>query len=90
MSLSPEMETLDQLLGGEMRLNIVRRLYDSDQSFTRGILSLLQAGDVRLLDDAHAEVPNWRRRALFDDGEVLSALHSFTLEVTAAGAAKVS
>jgi hypothetical protein len=55
MAQSPEMETLDQLLGGEMRLTIIRQLYDSDQSFTRGTHRLLQSGDVRLLDDSHSE-----------------------------------
>jgi hypothetical protein len=84
------METLDQLLGGEMRLSIIRRFYDSDASFVRGTLGLLQNGDVRLFDESHTEVPQWRWRPLFEDGEVLAALPSFTLGITKAGAAKVS
>jgi hypothetical protein len=90
MAQSPEMETLDQLLGGEMRLSIIRQLYDSDQSFTRGTMRLLQSGDVRLFDESHLEVPRWRWRPLFEEGEVLPALQSFTLDVTEAGAGKVS
>ena len=90
MAQSPEMETLDQLLGGGMRLSIIRRFYDSDESFTRGTLGLLQSGDVRLLDQSHTEVPRWRWRPLFEHGEVLTGLESFTLDVTDAGAAKVS
>jgi hypothetical protein len=38
MAQSAEMETLDQLLGGEMLLSGIRRLYESDQSFARGVL----------------------------------------------------
>lgn len=90
MAQSPEMETLDQLLGGEMRLNVVRRIYDADASFMRGILALLQSGDVRLFDESHQEVARWRWRRLFEEGEVLLALESFTLEVTEGGVAKVS
>jgi hypothetical protein len=87
---SPEMETLAQLLGGEMRLSIIRGFYDSAEHFARGTMGLLQDGDVRLFDQSHTEVPRWRWRPLFEEGEVLSALESFTLDVTDAGAAKVS
>jgi hypothetical protein len=90
MAQSAEMETLDQLLGGEMRLNIIRQVYDSDDAFMRGTLGLLQSGDVKLFDESHTEVPRWRWRPLFEQGEVLSALESFTLDVTETGAAKVS
>lgn len=90
MAQSSEMETLDQLLGGDMSLSIIRQFYDSDQSFTRGTLRLLESGDVRLFDQTHMEVPQWRWRGLFEEGEVLVVLQSFTLRVTEAGAAKVS
>ena len=90
MAQSPEMETLDQLLGGEMRLSIIRQVYDSDDAFMQGTLRLLQGGDVKLGDRMRAEVPRWRWRPLFEQSEVLSALESFTLSVTTIGAAKVS
>lgn len=90
MAQSSEMETLDQLLGGEKALSIIRQLYSSDESFTRGVLALLRNGDVRLLEPSRAEVAEWRWRSLFEEGEVLTALSSFALDVTPAGAAKVS
>jgi hypothetical protein len=90
MAQSPEMETLDQLLGGEMRLTFIRRVYDCNEAFTRGVLGLLQSGEVKLFDQSHTEVPRWRWRPLFEQGEVLSAMESCKLDVTEAGAAKVS
>lgn len=87
---SPELEPLDQLLGGEMRLCIIRQIYNSDDAFAQGTLRLLQCGDVKLFDQTHIEVPKWRWRPLFEQGEVLSSVESFMLDVTETGAAKVS
>lgn len=90
MAQSSELETLDQLLGGEMSLSIIRQLYASDESFTRGVLALLRNGDVRLLETSGAHVAQWRWRSLFEEGEVLTALSSFALDITPTGAAKMS
>lgn len=86
MPQSPEMETIDQLLCGEMRLSVIRQLYDADQAFLDGIYGLLVHGDVRLYDEAHAEVPQWRWRLLFEAGEALTKLPDLLLEVMEAGA----
>jgi hypothetical protein len=90
MPQSPERETLDQLLGGDLPLSVVRRVYDADDPFTRGILRLLQGEDVRLLDASGADVPRWRWRELLERGEVLASLPQYVLRNTPAGAAKVS
>lgn len=73
-----------------MRLSVVRRIFPSDESFSQGVLGLLQSGDVRLFDESTREVPRWRWRTMFKDGEVLQALDSFTLDITETGAAKAT
>jgi len=35
--MTPELETLDQLLGGDLSLAIVRQLYSDDEAFKRGV-----------------------------------------------------
>lgn len=90
MAQSSEMETLDQLLGGEKDLSIIRQLFSSDESFTQGVLALLRNGDVRLLEPSGAHVAQWRWRLLLEEGEVLTALSSFALDITPTGAAKMS
>jgi hypothetical protein len=87
--MSPELETLDQLEGGDLDLSIVRRFYSDDQAFNPGVLALLSCGDVRLLTADQTEVPEWRWRALFVEGSVLSELDQYLLTITDQGAKKV-
>ena len=86
---SLELETLDQLLGGDMRLDIVRKVWPDDERFVVGIKALVVAGDVLLLTSGIAEVPNWRWRQLFDDGLVLTELGGFSLRLTDQGSARI-
>ena len=87
--MSPELDTLDQLLGSDMSLDVVRKIFSDDESFTRGLLGLLQNGDVQLIVDG-SDVPQWRWRELFDNGEVLGDLARFQLAITDQGAKLVS
>ena len=87
--MSAELETLDQLAGGDLRLSIIRGLYPDDSAFTLGVLGLLSCGDVRLLTADAIEVPAWRWRELFAEGSVLKELDRYLLTVTDQGAKKV-
>jgi hypothetical protein len=81
--MSPELETLDQLLGGDLPLATIRGLYPDDASFQRGVLGLLQEGDIALIADG--DVPQWRWR------DVLAAIpHGFILRLTEQGAKKIA
>ena len=57
--MSPELDTLDQLLGGDMELSVIRGLYDSGERFARAVEAMLHAGEVTLLADG-VGVPRWR------------------------------
>lgn len=87
--MTPELETLDQLLGGNLSLTVVRNFYPDIQSFTGGILGLLRCGDVILKTVQEAEVPSWRWRELFVDGTIAEELNNLQLEITEQGAQKV-
>lgn len=88
--MSPELETLDQLLGGVLSLDIILRLYPDTEAFQRGVHGLLSGGDVRLLTDEGVEVPPWRWRELFIEGGVMQALDHLMLDLTDQGARRVS
>jgi hypothetical protein len=43
----PELETLDQLLGGDMPLTVIATLYSTPDAFRKGVQGLLSCGDDR-------------------------------------------
>ena len=88
--MSPELETLDQLLCGELSLVIISKLYSDTDRFLRGVHGLLSEGHVCLFTSAGVEVPAWRWRQLFLEGTVVDEIESFRLEITEHGARRVS
>ena len=58
--MSPELETLDQLQGGDMPVALVRRLYPSEGEYLKAVLAMIVAGEIRLAVDG-ADVPHWQR-----------------------------
>jgi hypothetical protein len=83
--MSPELETLDQLLGGDLPLSLIRSLFAEEQRFVRGLLALLGTGEVRLLDSNGVEVPRWQWQ------EVLkTACASHHLSITDLGARRIA
>lgn len=82
--MSREIETLDQLLCGDLPLQVIRGLYPDDKTFAVAIHALLRNGDVRLLSDG-AEVPQWRWRDLFEAGAVTEEMPRLRLDITDQG-----
>jgi hypothetical protein len=87
---SPELETLDQLLGGDMNLSVIRIVWPNDARFLAGIKGLVVSGDVLLLTNEGAPVPQWQLRALLEEREVLAKLNGFCLRLTEQGSARVA
>jgi len=57
---SPELETRDQLLGGELSLTAIQSVYPNTAAFLRDIPGLLSSGDVCLMKTDKTEVPDWQ------------------------------
>jgi len=88
--MSPELETLDQLLGGDLSLAIIRTLYPDDDRFRQGLTGLLHSGDVRLLALGGDEIPSWRWPEFFADPAASIDLDHFKLRITKQGASKIT
>lgn len=83
--MSPELETLDQLLGGDLPLPVIRGLFDDQDRFARAITAMLEAGELRLVEAAETDVPRWRWR------EVLNANAGSTrVAITKAGVKRIA
>jgi hypothetical protein len=87
--MSPELETLDQLLGGDLPLRAVLALFPSEEAFGRGVRELLSCGDV-VLTSLEGEVPHWQWREMFRDQTVFQQLEHLRLSITPQGARKIS
>ena len=83
--MSPELETLDQLQGGDLKLEIIAELYPSQEAFEQGVFGLLYCGDVLLKTVEGDEVPHWRWRELFVERGVREQLRNFKLGITQKG-----
>lgn len=86
--MSPELETLDQLQGGSLPLQVVRGVFGQEGRFVRAIEAMLESREVRLIDGDGTEVPRWRWR------EVLTVPVQFEtacvrVAITEAGARRI-
>lgn len=84
LRMSPELETLDQLLGGDMPLPVIRQLYADQSSYEAGIIGLLSGGDVRLLH-ASQEIPRWQWKSALQ-----TLVDQCTLSITTQGVERIS
>ena len=80
--MSPELETLDQLLGGNRPLESVLDLDPDSGAFRDGVPALLSCGDVRLPTSEGLQVPEWRWRELFNEGTISNELGALRLGIT--------
>jgi hypothetical protein len=89
MPLQPELETLDQLLGGDLSLTIIRTLYPSDITFVQGVLGLLFSGDVRLLSPDGNDVPEWQWRKFVTQLVAPPTINNLHLRITDRGVRRI-
>jgi hypothetical protein len=88
--MSPELETLDQLLGSDLLLGVVLRLYPDATAFKRGVLGLITSGDACLFTSDDIEVPSWRCQVLFGHGTVMQEMERMKLRITPQGARRIT
>jgi hypothetical protein len=87
--MSPEIEVLDQLLGGDLPLSVVVELFADEAHARQAIAAMVQSGEVEVLEDG-APLPLWRLRELTSQEHSLRTEARYQLSITEAGAKRVS
>jgi hypothetical protein len=60
--MSPELEVLDQLQGGDLPLRVVASLFPDEAHARRAIAAMLAAGELELLDAEGTALSPWQQR----------------------------
>lgn len=88
--MTPEIEVLDQLVGGDLPLNVVARLFSDHDHCRKAVNAMIRAGDVLLLDAAGQAVPDWQYRELEGGANFWREGSQFQLSLTEAGARRMA
>jgi hypothetical protein len=88
--MTPELEVLDQLLGGDLSLAVIADLFPSQANCRQAIGAMVKAGDVCILDAEGEALPAWRYRELENAPDTWSRTTPYQLSITENGAKRVS
>jgi hypothetical protein len=76
---------LDQLLGGDLPLPVIRGVFADGDRFAFALTAMLDTGEIRLVEADGSDVPKWRWR------EVLNATApSARVAITTAGVKRIA
>jgi hypothetical protein len=85
MSYPPELELVDQLLGGSMALPVVCGLFEND-AHARRVLAAYVSNGVVVLSDEDGNLPAWKCQEVFRNSQPLSGYTKVRVVVTEKGA----
>jgi hypothetical protein len=83
----PEMETLDQLLGGPVPLSVIRRVFEDDDHFRVAVFAMLQAKDVKLSRAEETAIQSWKWMDVLNEPDDWL---SYDLSLTASGMKRIA
>jgi hypothetical protein len=87
--MSPELEVLDQLVGGDLSLAVIAGLFADQEHCRRAIDAMVTSGEVHVLDAGGAVLPAWRYRELQYAQDTWSKATPYRLAITEMGAKRV-
>jgi hypothetical protein len=88
--MSPELETLDQLLGGDLPLVVIQSLYPDFDAFRRGVCGLLSNGDAKLIEQDGNQAQEWRWIELFAEASDPEKFQALKLSITPQGTRRIA
>jgi hypothetical protein len=88
--MTPELDVLDQLLGGDLSLAVIAGLFSDQDHCRQAIGGMVKAGDVCILNADGERLPAWRYRELENAPDIWSKATPYRLSITETGAKRVS
>jgi len=88
--MTPELEVLDQLLGGDLSLGVIASLFRDKDHCRQAIGAMLNSGEVCIVDALGQALPAWRYRELEAAPDTWSEETTYRLSITDVGAKRVS
>ena len=82
--MSPELELLDRLLGGDVPLPVARDFFNEDSRIVNAISAMLSDGEIRLIGQDGADFPLYRLREL-----LTAPSNVVSVEITSLGAKRI-
>jgi hypothetical protein len=87
--MSPELELLDQLQGGDMPLGVLVALFPDESHARRAIKAMLLAGELELLDSQVGRVAAWQLLELEAQSNPWRTETRYRLAITDAGKKRI-
>ena len=88
--MTPEIEVLDQLTGGDLPLNVIAGLFPDRDRCRQAVSAMLKSGEINILDRSGQLVPVWRYRELEKTEALWSEGTPYRLSITEAGAKRIT
>jgi hypothetical protein len=82
--MSPELETLDQLLSDDLPITMIRQLFPDQPRFEHSIGMMLASGEIELIDSAGNVLSNWLWSKICSEKE-----QAICMRLTPFGAGKI-
>jgi hypothetical protein len=84
--MSPELELLDQLLGGSLPLSTAAKLFADGSHFHQAMSAMLQAAEISLQTPTGTVVPSWQWSEILKSTD----LSGFRVEITSLGNKRIA
>jgi hypothetical protein len=88
--MTPELEVLDQLQGGDLPLEVVAKRFDDHSRFLNALVRMVEAGEVALIDPAGNAVPHWHFQEIARGDTRNAAVGSIRVSLTDIGARRIA
>ncbi len=82
--MSPELEALDQLLGGDLPASMIQRLFADNDHFLTAMCAMLTAEEIRLVNTDRTAIQRWEW-----SHALAMQCDSLRFEITDAGADRI-